>query len=204
MSNSENEPQGQTSGNAQSNSASTPELGSQSHGIPDNYVEHQPSPMQQYPQFGTQSNYATQPGQAQQAYGQPQYAQQANGQQGYGQSQYAQQPYGDYPYGYAATPTKPAKPSGFGKLFSLNFTERHVNTVAKSVMIVAFVLGGLWVFGPILEMFNILSVGYIGGFRGFLGWFLGFAIAVVKALLLIGATRILLEYFVNEAKDETE
>lgn len=133
-----------------------------------------------------------QPQGTQQGFGQPGYGPQG-GQQGYGQPGYG--PQGGQPYGQPQS-------SAFGSMFSLDFGQRFTQPLAKIVMLVALVVGISMMVAGLWDFISIFMNEYADpGFGMIMQYLIHAVVAIAKGFLIIGGTRILLEYFVNRDKE---
>lgn len=158
-------------------------------------------------QTGNQSGY-NQPGHNQGGYAQQGYGQQGgygqHGQQGYGQQNHGGQQGGHYgaPYGQQGQPSQPSAPKQASGI--LDFDKNLARKFARPLMIIALVLGGAIVLEGLWSLMAMISTDYMPfGFSEFMTWLFSFAIAVAKALLIVGGARILLEYFVKNTENKT-
>ncbi|MFY9263595.1 MAG: hypothetical protein WBH82_05705 [Arcanobacterium sp.] len=136
--------------------------------------------------------YQSDGAQGYQGYGAPQGASQ-QGYQGYGSPQGAPQGY----QGYGAPMGASQQPSGIAGLFSMNFNTRFTQPLAKLIMLFAIILAAAWVVDSVWSLIVMLDADFLGGFMGFMSWLWDFVIALSMSALLLGATRVFLEYFVK-------
>lgn len=166
---------------------------------PDNNAEAQAQGGEHVADGAQAQQYAQQ--YAQQGYGQQGYAQQGYGQQGYAQQGYPQQ---GYPQQYAQQGQFGQQQSNpFGALFSLNFKESFTVSLAKLVMLFVLVTQGLALFSELFGAIGSFSLTGLPAMQKVSAVFDLF-IAIVKPLAVIGFTRIILEFFVRNAKKDTE
>lgn len=120
-------------------------------------------------------------------------------QQQWAPSAYSAPSTGAYPYGYAT----PASPSGFGSMFSLNFTEPVAPRIAKPVMILSYIFAAAQIIiGFIFFLYSVSGSNTLNSFGAeggttlvFIG-ILVFALSIVGGLLQIGITRAILDHIV--------
>ncbi|MDP9805639.1 hypothetical protein J2S70_000221 [Trueperella bonasi] len=151
---------------------------------------------QNYQGYGAQGapTFAQYGGQPQQPHGQQPYSQQQ-----YGQPHPAQygQPYGQQPM------AQQNSGGGFGALFSSDFSRTFTPGLARIVHIFAIVAGIVMAVGGLIVFITMLSEDYVSGAAKF-NSFVGFLTNTAIGLLIIGASRVMLEYFVKNSDSDTK
>lgn len=141
----------------------------------------------------------------QQPQGQPQYNNQPYGQQPQGQPQGQQ---GFAPSAYSAPQPgygHPNQGGGFGGLFKTDFGSRITSSVASTIMLLALVAFGIFAGYALFDLIAYFVDGPMGlgadaSAMGIMTALLNFAFRVAIAFVLLGLTRVTLEYFVAEER----
>lgn len=198
--------EGQLDQQASNDSQEQPSFGQAQQG--EGHKPHQPYGQQNYgqqgfrPQGGPVGQYGSSQG------GQAQYGQQSFGQSyaqpgqagmgGYGQG--GQPQYGQAGGQFGQQPAfGQQQAGGFGSIFSIDFSRVFTPGVARIVHILAMVVGIAFIVVGLFSFINVLTNDYFEGMAKF-EYFLGFVKQTAIGLLVIGASRLFLEFFVNNAR----
>ena len=135
--------------------------------------------------------------------GQPQYNNQPYGQQPQGQPGYAPSAYSAPQPGYGQP--YPNQGGGFGGLFKTDFGSRVTSSVASTVMLLALVAFGIYAGYALFDLIGYFVDGPLGlggdaSAMGIITALLYFAFRLVVAVVLLGLTRVALEFFVADER----
>ncbi|MFP7707116.1 hypothetical protein [Trueperella sp. LYQ141] len=114
-----------------------------------------------------------------------------------------QQPYPPQP-GYGYPQQQPAAPSAFGALFSVDFKRTFTPVLAKLVQIVAIIVGigfcvtSVWGFIVLASGTEYSSPSAMV----IIGSLFDTVVKISMGLLIMGASRVMLEYFVGQSQKE--